>query len=189
MYSNDNHFTKDPFEDNGRCLIHPLSTEGLEAYLSKDSYNYHYLNTKADPELMKQIKKEYEEELAKKESLLQQEKKETQNQKEDPKCCENLKADNKDVKNINCKKNCKKSPGKKTNDTKCCKGKTTCAKKEDVKAGSNNCTKKNVNQGKKKITGKNLAQRIQGQGATMPIISNVNADYHSLKNYPQPKQF
>ena len=46
-----------------------------------------------------------------------------------------------------------------------------------------------MNQGKKKITGKNLAQRILGQGATMPIISNVNADYHSLKNYPQPKQF
>ena len=43
---NENHFTKDAYEDNGRFQIHPLSQEGFEAYLSKDSYNYHYLKSK-----------------------------------------------------------------------------------------------------------------------------------------------
>ena len=58
MYSNDNHFTKEPYEDNGRCKIHPLSEEGKEAYLSKDSYNYNFIRTKKNPELLKEIQEE-----------------------------------------------------------------------------------------------------------------------------------
>ena len=59
---NENHFTKEAYEDNGRFQIHPLSSEGLEAYLSKDSYNYHFLKSKYDPALLKQIQQEYMEE-------------------------------------------------------------------------------------------------------------------------------
>ena len=55
---NDNHYTKDAYENNGRFQIHPLSSEGLEAYLSKDSYNYHYLKSKYDPALLKEIQQE-----------------------------------------------------------------------------------------------------------------------------------
>ena len=193
MYSNEKHFTKDPFEDNGRFQIHPLSEEGLEAYLSKDSYNYHFLKSKQDPELLKQIQQEYEEEQAKQKTCEEQEKKENESQKDKPECCGNSQSDNKEVKNTNCNcnKNCKKttgkkSPGKKSNNT--CKAKNNFSKKEDVKI-SNNTTKKNENQDNKKITGKNLAQKIKGQGSSMPVIVNVNADYHSLKNYPKPKQF
>ena len=57
----ENHFTKDAYEDNGRFQIHPLNSEGLEAYLSKDSYNYHYLKSKYDPALLKQIEEELKE--------------------------------------------------------------------------------------------------------------------------------
>ena len=63
---NENHFTKDAYEDNGRFQIHPLSSEGLEAYLSKDSYNYHYLKSKYDPSLLKQIQDEINGEKQKK---------------------------------------------------------------------------------------------------------------------------
>jgi len=62
---NDNHFTKEAYENNGRFQIHPLSPEGLEAYLSKDSYNYHYLKSKYDPMLIKQIEQEVTEEKEK----------------------------------------------------------------------------------------------------------------------------
>ena len=55
MYSNEKNFTEEPFEDNGRYKIHPLSSEGIENYLSKDSYNYHYLKSKYDPALFKRI--------------------------------------------------------------------------------------------------------------------------------------
>ena len=63
---NENHFTKDAYEDNGRFQIHPLSQEGFEAYLSKDSYNYHYLKSKYDPALLKQIQDEINGEKQKK---------------------------------------------------------------------------------------------------------------------------
>ena len=59
---NEKHFTKEAYEDNGRFQIHPLSSEGLEAYLSKESYNYHYLKSKYDPILLKQIEDEVNEE-------------------------------------------------------------------------------------------------------------------------------
>ena len=51
----ENYYTKDAYENNGRYQIHALNQEGLEAYLSKDSYNYHYLKTKYDPGFIKQI--------------------------------------------------------------------------------------------------------------------------------------
>ena len=55
---NDNHYTKEAYEDNGRFQIHPLSAEGFEAYLSKDSYNYHFLKSKYDPALLKEVEDE-----------------------------------------------------------------------------------------------------------------------------------
>ena len=56
---NENYYTKNAYEDNGRFQIHQLNSEGLEAYLSKDSYNYHYLKSKYDPAFLKEIQDEY----------------------------------------------------------------------------------------------------------------------------------
>ena len=122
MYSNEKNFTEEPFEDNGRYKIHPLSSEGIENYLSKDSYNYNYIKTKKNPELLKQIEEEIKAEKALKEKLENQknQKEENANQnkqedlKEDKKCCQNNntsngkegnKSKNKKVKKPNMNKN------------------------------------------------------------------------------------
>ena len=96
MYSNENHFRKEPFEDNGRCKIHPLSEEGIEHYLSKDSYNYNFIRTKKNPELLKQIEEEIKAENSSKQ------KKENINLEkgnEEPKKVEDLIEENKNLQN------------------------------------------------------------------------------------------
>ena len=55
---NDNAFTEKPIENNGRFGIYGMSAQGLEEYLSPDSYNYHYLSKFRDPKLMKEIEEE-----------------------------------------------------------------------------------------------------------------------------------
>ena len=54
----DNAFTEKPIENNGRFGIYGMSAQGLEEYLSPDSYNYHYLSKFRDPKLMKEIEEE-----------------------------------------------------------------------------------------------------------------------------------
>ena len=66
MYSNDKNFRTDAYENNGKFKIYPLSDEGYENYLSKDSYNYHYLKSKYDPQLLKEVEQEMKAEREKK---------------------------------------------------------------------------------------------------------------------------
>ena len=164
MY-NENHFTKNPYEDNGRFQIHPLSSEGLEAYLSKDSYNYHYLKSRYDPELLKQIQEEMKQE---KENKIQlkggnlncEENKINENQKID-------KTNNNIQSNANNKGN--NSNTKKTNEKK--------------NVNINNKGKKNkvINKGT------NNANKIGTMGhATNPVISNIKNDRGRLKDFQQP---
>ena len=54
----DSAFTEKPIENNGRFGIYGMSAQGLEEYLSPDSYNYHYLSKFRDPKLMKEIEEE-----------------------------------------------------------------------------------------------------------------------------------
>ena len=49
-----------------------LSEEGKEAYLSKDSYNYNFIRTKKNPELLKQILKKEQILLHKKQKALKE---------------------------------------------------------------------------------------------------------------------
>ena len=164
MY-NENHFTKNPYEDNGRFQIHPLSSEGLEAYLSKDSYNYHYLKSRYDPELLKQIHEEMKQEKENKNKLKSgnlncEENKINENQKID-------KTNNNIQSNANNKGN--NSNNKKTNE-----------KKNAIinKKGKNN---KVINKGTSN------ANKIGTMGhATNPVISNIKNDRGKLKDFQQP---
>ena len=164
MY-NENHFTKNPYEDNGRFQIHPLSSEGLEAYLSKDSYNYHYLKSRYDPELLKQIQEEMKQEKENKNQLKSgnlncEENKINENQKID-------KTNNNIQSNANNKGN--NSNNKKTNE-----------KKNAIinKKGKNN---KVINKGTSN------ANKIGTMGhATNPVISNIKNDRGKLKDFQQP---
>ena len=162
---NDNHFTKDAYEDNGRFQIHPLSQEGLEAYLSKDSYNYHYLSSKYDPALIKEIQEEIR--LEKEKKLNENENNIKIEEKKEDKKIENIKEQN--AQNIN-KNMIEKKSNQKINKK---------VENKMVKKGNNNANKKKVvNSSTQKIN--NIGKSIN------PVISNVRSDRGKLGDYQQP---
>ena len=167
---NDKHFTKDAYEDNGRFQIHPLNSEGLEAYLSKESYNYHYLKSKYDPILLKQIEKEVNEEKQKRKvnkNVIKDEKE----KKEDIKEQKIEKVDNnKDIKN--------KNPQIKKNEQ---------TKKENKTIGHKQLNQKNNNKNKSNVQKSSTTQKINNIGKSMnPVIINVNNDRGKLEDFQQP---
>ena len=169
---NDKHFTKDAYEDNGRFQIHPLSSEGLEAYLSKESYNYHYLKSKYDPILLKQIEDEVNEERQKKqivnENVVEKEKEKIEDIKEQK--VENVVSNN-NIKN-------KKPQVKKNNQPK--KGNKALGHKQLNQKNINNNIKSNVQP-------QSTTQKINNIGKSMnPVIINVNNDRGKLEDFQQP---
>ena len=180
MYSNEDNFTKETFEDNGRFQIHPLSEEGKEAYLSKNSYNYNYIKTKKNPELLKQIEEEIKAENELKLKQLQNK----NSEKEDS--TQNKKEDSKET-NSNSKNNesCKKADNKSKNK----KGENCKKNIGSMKYKNNNkeIQKKNGKSKRKQSPGEKLANTIERLGKVPgPIISNVNNDRGKLWEYPAP---
>ena len=171
---NEKHFTKEAYEDNGRFQIHPLSSEGLEAYLSKESYNYHYLKSKYDPILLKQIEDEVNEERQKKqivnENVVEKEKEKIEDRKEQK--VENV------VNNNNIKNN--KPQIKKNNQPK--KGNKALGHKQL------NQKNKNINNNiKSNVQPQSTTQKINNIGKSMnPVIINVNNDRGKLEDFQQP---
>ena len=168
---NDKHFTKDAYEDNGRFQIHPLNSEGLEAYLSKESYNYHYLKSKYDPILLKQIEEEVNEEKQKRQIVNQNVIKDEKEKKEDIKEQKIEKVDNnKDIKN--------KNPQIKKNEQ---------TKKENKTIGHKQLNQKNNNKNKSNVQKPSTTQKINNIGKSMnPVIINVNNDRGKLEDFQQP---
>ena len=166
----DKHFTKDAYEDNGRFQIHPLNSEGLEAYLSKESYNYHYLKSKYDPILLKQIEEEVNEEKQKRQ-VNQNVIKDEKEKKEDIKEQKIEKVDNnKDIKN--------KNPQIKKNEQ---------TKKENKTIGNKQLNQKNNNKNKSNVQKPSTTQKINNIGKSMnPVIINVNNDRGKLEDFQQP---
>ena len=187
MYDNDNYFTKEPYEDNGRCKIHPLSEEGKEAYLSKDSYNYNFIKTKKNPDLIKQIEDEIrkENELKnKKENNDQKPNDNTLNQQEDKKeeNCEQTKTTKPNPKNKSKNKKGKNANLNKNNNAYYMSSKGS---KNIINKGG---SKKNENK-RKQSPGLKLAKTIERIGKVAPpVISNVNNDRGRLRDYPLPYQ-
>ena len=171
---NEKHFTKEAYEDNGRFQIHPLSSEGLEAYLSKESYNYHYLKSKYDPILLKQIEDELNEERQKKqivnENVVEKEKEKIEDIKEQK--VENVVSNN-NIKN-------KKPQVKKNNQPK--KGNKALGHKQL------NQKNKNINNNiKSNVQPQSTTQKINNIGKSMnPVIINVNNDRGKLEDFQQP---
>lgn len=177
MEKDDNNYTKEAYESNGRYQIHPLSAEGYEAYLSKDSYNYHYLKNKWDPEILRQVQEDMEKE--KKQKLLElRQKEQARVENMGPKINEpspttnnynNLPEDEPKVP-TNIKKNNVAPAGNKN--------------KAAPKKPGNGVKSKGVgvgNKGNKPKIG--MTGGIKG-----PIISNVKDSRGNLKNYPLPYQ-
>ena len=166
---NDKHFTKDAYEDNGRFQIHPLNSEGLEAYLSKESYNYHYLKSKYDPILLKQIEEEVNEEKQKRQIVNQNVIKDEKEKKEDIKEQKIEKVDNnKNIKNPQIKKN-------------------EQTKKENKTIGHKQLNQKNNNKNKSNVQKPSTTQKINNIGKSMnPVIINVNNDRGKLEDFQQP---
>ena len=166
---NENHFTKDAYEDNGRFQIHPLSQEGFEAYLSKDSYNYHYLKSKYDPALLKQIQEEINGEKQKKQeenqNVIQNEQEKIEDIKEQK------------VQNIEKNKTGNKKPQMKKNN--------------QIQKGNKGLVHSQIKKQNEKIKSSNpkssISQKINNIGTSMnPVISNVTNDRGKLKDYQQP---
>ena len=167
---NENHFTKDAYEDNGRFQIHPLSQEGFEAYLSKDSYNYHYLKSKYDPSLLKQIQDEINGEKQKKQeenqNVIQNEQEKIEDKKEQK------------VQNIEKNKTGNKKPQLKKNN--------------QIQKGNKGLVHSQLKKQNEKIIKSNnpkssITQKINNIGTSMnPVISNVTNDRGKLKDYQQP---
>ena len=166
---NENHFTKDAYEDNGRFQIHPLSQEGFEAYLSKDSYNYHYLKSKYDPALLKQIQDEINGEKQKKQeenqNVIQNEQEKIEDKKEQK------------VQNIEKNKTGNKKPQLKKNN--------------QIQKGNKGLVHSQIKKQNEKIKSSNpkssTTQKINNIGTSMnPVISNVTNDRGKLKDYQQP---
>ena len=166
---NENYFTKDAYEDNGRFQIHPLSQEGFEAYLSKDSYNYHYLKSKYDPALLKQIQDEINGEKQKKQeenqNVIQNEQEKIEDKKEQK------------VQNIEKNKTGNKKPQLKKNN--------------QIQKGNKGLVHSQIKKQNEKIKSSNpkssITQKINNIGTSMnPVISNVTNDRGKLKDYQQP---
>ena len=166
---NENYFTKDAYEDNGRFQIHPLSQEGFEAYLSKDSYNYHYLKSKYDPALLKQIQDEINGEKQKKQeenqNVIQNEQEKIEDKKEQK------------VQNIEKNKTGNKKPQMKKNN--------------QIQKGNKGLVHSQIKKQNEKIKSSNpkssITQKINNIGTSMnPVISNVTNDRGKLKDYQQP---
>jgi len=170
---NDNHYTKEAYENNGRFQIHPLSPEGLEAYLSKDSIVHHYLKSKYDPMLMKQIQQEVNEQKEK-------EKNQNLNQNniinEKEKC--EIEHQNQGVKEKNLEKNgCTIQDKKNQNQTK--KGINLQGHKQ-IKQGNNSIKNNNMKPN-------TVSQKINSLGKSVtPVISNVKNDRGKLGGFQQP---
>ena len=178
---NDNHYTKEAYEDNGRFQIHPLNAEGFEAYLSKDSYNYHFLKSRYDPALLKEVEEEMK---AKRE---EQNKLRNKNQNinfDDNKIRENPKIEDMKSQNIqplNSNKanniNAKKSPPKNIN--------MNIGVKKDMANKVSN--KGNNNIKNKPKVGNNNAKKVGNvKGGINPVISNVKNDRGRLRDFQQP---
>ena len=178
---NENHFTKDAYEDNGRFQIHPLNDEGLEAYLSKDSYNYHFLKSKYDPALLKQIEEELKEEKQLKIQKLKNNEnkiKENNPKIEDIKEPKNIPLNNQNVNNINAKQplynknnNAEGGMNKVKNNKVNNKGNSHIKKKENLNLGN-----------------KNVNKMGNVRHVAKPVISNVKNDRGRLKDFQQPYQ-
>ena len=181
---NDNHYTKEAYEDNGRFQIHPLSAEGFEAYLSKDSYNYHFLKSKYDPALLKEVEEEMK---AKREQ--QQNKLKNQNQNQNQNYIENKKIENPKIEDMKPQNNlplnankgnsiqAKKSPPKNNNVNVGVKKGTT--NKVNNKGNNNIRNKPNV--------GNNNTKKVGNiKGGVNPVISNVHNDSGRLRDFQQP---
>ena len=168
----ENHFTKEAYEDNGRFQIHPLSSEGLEAYLSKDSYNYHYLKSKYDPLMLKQIEEELKAQKEQKIKNIEEQNKLKENPKtEDLKIPNNIITKDNNVNNL--QNNNKKAVNKNSK---------IIPNKNNKRINKN--TKKNDN-----IGSNNMNKKIGSIGHAMnPIISNVKNDRGRLKDFQQPYQ-
>ena len=169
---NENHFTKEAYEDNGRFQIHPLSSEGLEAYLSKDSYNYHFLKSKYDPALLKQIQQEYMEEKENKMQKIKNQNVDIKNNNptqkiEDIKVQNNppLNQNNNDIKN-----DVKKNMG----------GKECTGVNKGKKKGCNTINKKNFNHNNNMNVGGNV------KNSANPVICNIGNGRGKLKDCQQP---
>ena len=171
---NENHYTKDAYEDNGRFQIHPLSQEGLEAYFSKDSYNYHYLKSKYDPVLLRQIQEEINAERQNKQQdnkNMEQNEQEKIEDKKEPK-----------IENVENKKTGKnKKPQMKKNN--------------QINKGNKVPGYKQVNKQKEKNKSFNpksstATQKINNIGKSVnPVISNVKNDRGKLGDFQQPYQY
>ena len=167
---NEKHFTKDAYEDNGRFQIHPLSSEGLEAYLSKDSYNYHYLKSKYDPAFLKQIHDEVNAEKNKKENPNIESKEQEKKEKiEEPK---EIKAENNTKENIT-------KPQMKNKQIK--QSHKPFGYKQANKGNKGNNNIKSINPSLKS------SQKINNIGQSVnPVIINVKNDRGKLEEYQQP---
>ena len=163
---NENHFTKDANEDNGRFQIHPLSQEGFEAYLSKDSYNYHYLKSKYDPALLKQIQDEINGEKQKK-------------QEENQNVIQNEQEKIEDIKEQKVQNTEKNKTGNK---------KPQMKKNNQIQKGNKGLVHSQIKKQNEKIKSSNpkssITQKINNIGTSMnPVISNVTNDRGKLKDY------
>ena len=176
----DNYFTKDAYEDNGRFQIHPLSSEGLEAYLSKDSYNYHYLKSRYDPALLKQIEEELKEEREQKNKLKNKDKNiESKNNKENPKV-EDIKVENQIPSNNITNKVDKNIKDNNFNTKKNNNNINTGVNKGKMNKANNKIQKK------ESYGNKNLNKMGNIGHAPKPVISNVKNDRGKLKDFQQP---
>ena len=164
---NENHFTSNFYEDNGRFQIYPLSSAGLEAYLSKDSYNYHYLKSKYDPELLKQIQEEANSNKIENQNKIQNEP-EKKEKIEEIKEQSNLVIEN----NI-------QEKNKKINN------KTSKQGNKQPKQKGNNLSFNNKIKNYNPKT--SITQKINNIGKSVnPVICNVNNDRGKLVDFQQP---
>ena len=172
---NENYYTPNAYEDNGRFQIHPLSSAGLEAYLSKDSYNYHFLKSKYDPELLRQIQEEANSNQKENHNKIQTEpeKKENKEKIEEIKEKTNSAVENK----LN-EKN-KKIQNKKINN------KTSTQGNKQIKQKGNNLSFNNKIKNNNPKT--SITQKINNIGKSVnPVICNVNNGRGKLADFQQP---
>ena len=193
MYSHykDNAFTEKPIENNGKFGIYGMSAQGLEEYLSPNSYNYHYLSKFRDPNLMKEIEEEMKKEREEKnEKKVNFEEINQQNNINNVNLNNNNSNQNNNQydyinKNIPYQQQQIYQEEKRINPIN-----QNVNYSNNVKSQNKYLNKKPINQVKKNNMSNYNNKLINNQkkfsGNVMPKIANIKSEHGNLKNYPSP---
>ena len=187
------YYTKDCYENNGKFLIYPLNSNGLEFYLGKNSFNHSFLKKCANQQLYNEAMKEILS-LQNKNNINNDNNIENKDIKKNNNELNNDKNINKNLKKKNVKKiNVQYFQSNKTverpNPQEILKRMNTTNKKSNIHINNNDKIKKINNNNNVKKNKNLIVEQQKLMSIINPIIVTNNKEKLKLKNCPFVQQY